>query len=521
MELERRHFLILGALALAGCAPVKNLGPSGSPSILPSPSPSPSVSAGPPDWDALAQSLGDRLLRPGSDAYRAAVPTEIPVYDGAAPPAIVRARDASDVATAVSFAAASGLRIATRSGGHNYAGWSSGGGGNTGLPEELVINVHGLNSVEVDPGTGVARIGAGAPLALVYEKLAAAGRAIGGGSCGSVGIGGLALGGGVGVLARAFGLTSDQVAAIEIVTPDGKTRTVDANTDPDIFWACRGGGGGLLGVVTAFHLNTKPAPEVTMYFLSWDARNAPAVIAAWQEWAPQADPQLWSTLKLLTGSTHPGGASLSVSGTWIGPNGGHTAALAGLLSRVPAPGRNQATRHGYLDAMMRYAGCAGSTAAQCVSGPGGKLTRTSFAATSGIATRALTAAEITALIQATEAVGKVAGVTEGGFSFDALGGQANALGADATAFGHRGALFSAQYTANFADGANADPYRQAVRTLRAVTTPAWGPGAYVNYPDAGIENPASAYFGDNAARLKKIRAAVDPRGVFPAWQLGA
>ncbi|RLP74794.1 FAD-binding oxidoreductase [Mycetocola tolaasinivorans] len=520
MELSRRHLLTLGALgtlALAGCAPRPS--PSPSPTLTPSGSPSPSV-GGPPDWDALAQSLGDRLLRPGSDAYRAAVPTEIPVYDGAAPPAIVRARDAGDVATAVSFAAASGLRIAVRSGGHNYAGWSSGGGGNTGLPEELVINVRALDAVEVDAGTGIARIGAGAPLALVYEKLAGAGRAIGGGSCGSVGIGGLASGGGVGVLARAFGLTSDQVAAIDIVTPDGKTRTVDAQHDPDIFWACRGGGGGLLGVVTAFHLNTKPAPGVTMYFLSWDAAAAPAVIAAWQEWAPRADPQLWSTLKLLTGSNHPTGASLSVSGTWIGPVGGHTAALAGLLGRVPAPTRNQATRHEYLDAMMRYAGCAGSSAAECVSGPGGKLIRTSFAATSGIATRALSATEIAAVIQQTETLGRVSGVTEGGFSFDALGGVIDDVAADATAFGHRGALFSAQYTANFADGANPDPFHQAVRALRAVTTAAWGPGAYVNYPDARLESPATAYFGDNAARLRKVRASIDPRGVFPAWQLG-
>lgn len=515
MELERRHFLLLGALALTGCVTATDPGPTPGTSASPGPTP-----AGPPDWDALARTLGDRLLRPGDPEYPAAVPTEIPVYDGAAPPGIVRARDSADIAAAVSFAAASGLRIAARSGGHNYAGWSSGGGGTTGLPGELVVSLAALNTVDVDAASGIARIGAGAPLALVYERLAASGRAIGGGSCGTVGIGGLALGGGVGVLAREFGLTSDQVAAVEIVTADGKIRTVDAENDADIFWACRGGGGGLLGVVTAFMMRTRPAPRVTMFFLSFPAQAAPAVIAAWQDWAPAADPSIWSTLKYLVGTDHPRGASLSVSGTSTGDPAALRAALAGFTAGLPAALDHQVVQREYLDAMMRYAGCAGADAAACVSGPGGLIRRVSFVATSGIATRALTGPEIAALIAAAEAAGATAGLSEGGFSLDALGGAVNAPAGDPGAFGHRGALYSAQYTANFADGSDPAPYRAAVRSLRAVSTPAWGPGAYVNYPDPGLENPAVAYFGENAPRLARIRRAQDPGGVFPAWQLG-
>lgn len=519
MEVNRRGFMALSALsalALAGCAPGS---PAPSPTVAPPASPTPRP-PGPPDWEALARTLGDRLLRPGEAAYARAVPTEIPVYDGAAPPAIVRARDAGDVAAAVSFAAASGLRVAARAGGHNYAGWSSGGGGDTGLPEELVVSVAGLDTVEVDPGTHLARIGAGASLAAVYSAVAAAGRAIGGGSCGTVGIAGLALGGGVGVLARAFGLTSDQVVSVEIVTADGETRTVDASRDPDIFWACRGGGGGLLGVVTALSLETRPAPPVTMFFLSWPAGSASRVIAAWQDWAPAAPPEIWSTLKLLAGSDHPGGASLSVSGTSTGDPGALAGELARLTAGLPAPLVRRVNTRDYLDAMMRYAGCAGADAAACVSGPGGMIARTSFAATSGIAARALTAPEIEAVIEAVTAAAGTPGVTEGGLSFDALGGAVAEVASDASAFGHRGALYSAQYTANFADGADPAPFRAAVRAMRAATTPAWGPGAYVNYPDGELEDPAAAYFGANAPRLARIRARVDPGGVFPAWQLG-
>ncbi|MDQ1605736.1 MAG: hypothetical protein QOJ18_103 [Microbacteriaceae bacterium] len=97
---------------------------------------------------------------------------------------------------------------------------------------------------------------------------------------------------------------------------------------------------------------------------------------------------------------------------------------------------------------------------------------------------------------------------------DALGGAVGTLAPDATAFPHRKALMTVQYTATFPDGADPAPYDAYVRGFRAALVPKWANGAYVNYADASLQDPAKAYFGDNATRLASIRKKYDPRGMF-------
>lgn len=497
MRLDRRHFLaVAGVALLAGCAPRTPL-PTGAPSITPSPTPAAA------DWDALGRTLGDRLLRPGTPGFAAAVPTRIPLFDSATPTAIVRAASEADVVAAVRFADAGAVPVAVRAGGHNYAGWSSGGGGGTDLPAALVIDVSALNTVTVAGDT--VRVGAGALLGDVYAALAKAGRAIGAGSCGTVAVGGLISGGGQGVLARSFGLAADQVSALRIVTGDGTTVAATATTEPDLFWAARGGGGGLLGVTTEFTLTTRPAPTVTMLFFRWSADQAGDLLRLWQDWAPAADPRLWTSLKILGGSDHPDGLSVTMSGTWTGPAAELDAALAGLLRGVPAPATRSAIPRSYGDAMARYAG---------------EPIRESFVATSVVGTRPLSRSETGTLIAAIQTAVATPGLTEGGLAFDALGGVIAEVSATATPFPHRQSAFVGQATANFADGADPAPFRAALAPLRAFGVSTWGSGAYVNYPDAAIADPADAYFGANAARLREIRKRYDPRGVFPAYQLG-
>src|SRR5437660_1397579 len=106
----------------------------------------------------------------------------------------------------------------------------------------LVVDLAGMSGVQVDGDTAV--IGAGARLIDVYTALAAAGRCLPAGSCPSVGIAGLTLGGGIGVLARKYGLTCDSLTGATVVTADGASRTVSVSAEPDLFWALRGGGGG-------------------------------------------------------------------------------------------------------------------------------------------------------------------------------------------------------------------------------------------------------------------------------------
>lgn len=160
------------------------------------------------------------------------------------PAVIVRPTDAADVAAAVEFARQHDLELAVRSGGHSGAGHGSVDGG-------LVIDVRDLDTIGVDPATDTVWVGSGATAGSVTEALAEHGLVVGFGDTGSVGVGGITLGGGQGFLSRAHGLTVDNLLAVEVVTADGRTVTASDDEHPDLFWALRGGGGNF-GVATRF-----------------------------------------------------------------------------------------------------------------------------------------------------------------------------------------------------------------------------------------------------------------------------
>lgn len=516
-SIDRRTFLT-GA-SVAGVAAVSAVALAACTSPRPSPTATTTVTetptaTGPSTWQALAAAVSGTLLRPSSVGYGSAKQTENPRFDDAAPLGILRAASTSDVIAGLAFCRNSATPLAVRSGGHSYAGWSAGGAAGTGVDPSLVISTAALDTVELSGDGASVTVGPGAPLAAVYEKLAAAGRAIGAGSCGTVAIGGLTLGGGVGVLSRSFGLTCDQLAAVEIVTADGVVHHASATEDADLFWACRGGGGGLVGIVTSMTFTTRPAPTVTMWSIEWDWRWAVRVLNVWQGWAPGASDQLWSTLKLLAGSTHGSTPSLTVSGTWTGSTPLEDE-LAPFLAAVKAtPSSQTAVAHEYGDAMLRYAGCAGEPASACTTGEGGVLKRVSESGTSSMPTVTLDGDAIRRLVAKVEAAGGIVGLTEGGISLDALGGEVRRVAAADTAFPHRTALFSVQYTATFADGADPRAYDEYVRDFRRSLSTPWGDAAYVNYADPSLTSPGQSYFGENLARLTKIKTTVDPKKLF-------
>lgn len=499
----------MGAVGLlaAGCAPVRP--PKATPTYHPKP-----VPTGFADWDALASALTGTLALPGDVSYDTVRLVENPRFDDARPLAVLTAASAADVAAGITYALQHEVPLAMRSGGHSYAGWSSGGAGGTDMAPSLVIDTRGMSEVTVNDDNMV-RIQAGASLAGVYTALGNAGRAIAAGSCATVGATGLTLGGGVGILVRAYGLTCDSLTEVEIVTADGKLRTASKTREPELFWACRGGGGGHLGVVTALTLSTHPAPQVTSFSLEWPFSDAAAVVRAWQAWAPQADPRLWSTLKLLAGTRHPDGPGLYLSGTWIGPKGQLTAQLQPLLDAVgAAPSHTGSSTRSYLDTMMGEAGCAGIPLAQCRTGRGGRLARKSFAATSHLPRIPLNNVGIATLLGHVAAASAVPGLEEGGVSLDALGGAVRTIAPTATAFPHRTALMTVQYTATFPNGEDPAPFDAYVRGFRGALVPEWGDSAYVNYSDPSLADPATSYFAGNAERLAEVSRQYDPNGLF-------
>jgi hypothetical protein len=159
------------------------------------------------------------------------------------PLAVVRPKHVEDVAAAVDAARLTGLSLFVRSGAHHGAAHSTGDG--------LLLDLRSLDNVDIDIADRTAWVGTGLTVGEVAWALAPYGLAIGFGDTGSVGVGGLTLGGGIGFLSRLYGMTIDNVITVEIVTADGRVHIVDHEHEPDLFWAVRGGGGNF-GVVTRF-----------------------------------------------------------------------------------------------------------------------------------------------------------------------------------------------------------------------------------------------------------------------------
>jgi len=170
------------------------------------------------------------------------------------PAAIVRVADANDVARVISLARESGMPLAVRSGGHGVAGY--------GLPDGgLVLDLADMRSLVIDAQARTAWAETGMTAAAYSNAADAHGLATGFGDTGSVGIGGITLGGGVGYLVRKHGMTIDDLLAADIVTADGRLLRVDAQSYPDLFWAIRGGGGNF-GVATRFHYRLHPVGAI-------------------------------------------------------------------------------------------------------------------------------------------------------------------------------------------------------------------------------------------------------------------
>jgi FAD/FMN-containing dehydrogenase len=490
--LSRRTFLgavaVLTTGAAAACSGTPGTPrPATSTPLSTSPSPAPAGPV-PPDWAALRARLPGGLQLPGDPGYDTARRVYNPVFDKRRPAAVARATRPEDVQACVEVAAKARMPIVARSGGHSYAGYSN-------ADDALVVDLNPMSGVEVR-ADGTAVVGAGTRLIDVYTGLAKAGRCLPAGSCPTVGVAGLTLGGGIGVLARKFGLTCDRLVSARIVTAGGELRTVSATEEPDLFWALRGGGGGNFGIVTSFTFATEPAPELTVFSMRFSA-GAVEVLGAWQGWIGDLPDELWSNCVISAGSS-PG---VRVGGCFVGDE----AACRRQLDRLGlATTSRMVSTKGYLDAMRFYAGCSSRDAAQChPATEGGTLGRESFVASSRILGRPADPAEV---------VGLLDGLTGLDLLLDSLGGAVSAIAPDETAFPHRAALASAQIYAN-TDAGVAKATEQVARVRDGLGALA-GAHGYVNYIDPGLPNWAQAYYGRNLPRLREVARTYDPDGVF-------
>ncbi len=494
--MDRRRFLELSggasAALLAGCG---GAGSSGNPST-----------AVPPagtglNWSSLAASLGGQLLRPGDSTYAAASLLANMRFDGTKPAAIIKCNSVEDVRIGLAFVRNNKLAVTPRCGGHSWAGTSTTTG--------VVLNVTPMNAIQVN-ANGTAKVGAGARLAEVYESLIANGVCIPSGTCLTVGIAGITMGGGIGILDRRFGLTCDNLLAAEVVTADGRLINCDATTEPELFWALRGGGGGNFGVATSFTFKTHRIEDITVARADFRFQDFAAMFDAWQRWPQSLPDNIWAQIYMQFGS---GGASCTVTAYCLGTSGFLQPYWNAFLTASGVAGSDMSTAISQLPYRdVAWSMCAGIPLKECsLSGysPEGRKTRYDEVLSSDFFNELLPAAGIAALIQSVKDA--IAAGISGSYIFDHMGGAISRVAADATAFVHRKALFSVEYATWQSRAIYDTTFPNRMRGVMK----AWSSGgAYVNYLDPLLKDWQSAYYGANYARLSQIKKQYDPGRVF-------
>jgi FAD/FMN-containing dehydrogenase len=434
---------------------------------------------------SLERAVRGPVLAPGNPQYDRVRRPFSALYDNVRPLAVVQPLDAHDVSAVVEWAQRTGTHIVARSGGHSYAGYST----TTGVVVDL-SRMHEVRSVGSH-----AIVGTGARLGTIYATPAQYGRAIPAGTCPSVGIGGHALGGGFGLASRAWGLASDNLESIQLVTAEGAVVVADAQHHADLYWASRGGGGGNFGIATRLTFRTHAVSSGAYFIATWPWSQVEQVLAGFLQWAPHAPDALGSLCRLSTG---PGGPTVQVFGQFLGNEARLRSALAGLR---PAASQLTIASSSWLDLVRRWAGCLGHTLPSC-SAPGHQA----FVGASDYLDRVPSGAQLATF----RAVVDGRGTLPGALLIDAYGGALNRIAPAATAFAHRSELASIQY---FASGDPASA-RAWINHSRAALASAVSGAAYVNYIDPALHDWQHAYYGSNLARLRQVKRRYDPHDFF-------
>jgi len=425
------------------------------------------------------------VIGPGDDEYDQAR-TIMPGGIDRRPAAVVRVADSKDVALVIAAARDADLPLAVRGGGHSIHGVCDGG---------IVLHLGDLRSFDLDADGRTAWAGAGLTAAEYTTAAGAHGLATGFGDTGSVGIGGITLGGGIGFLSRKYGLTIDSLLAAEVVTADGEVLYVDAENCPDLFWALRGGGGNF-GVVTRFRYRLHDVPTVVGGMLILPA--TPEVIASFLAEAEAAPEELTTIANVMTAPPMPF-LPAEVHGTPVVMALMTYAGDAEAGHRALAPFRALATPLVDMLKPMPYPEMYGPEPEDYHPVA---VSRNLFLDDVTVDR----AAYILDRIRESTAMMSVV-------QLRVLGGAISRVPADATAYAHRDRRIMGNVAAVFGDPADVPLHEEWVVGLAAALQD--GPGAYVNFlNDDGAERIQEAYPGPTYERLRQVKRRYDPDNLF-------
>lgn len=442
----------------------------------------------------LRGEIAGRVIVPGDADYDVARTVMFGAPDRR-PAAIVKVAGVDDIRAVIALARETGAELAVRSGGHSSKGDSTTDGG-------LVIDLRDLRALDIDPVDRTAWAETGLTAAEVTQALAEHGLGIGFGDTGSVGIGGITLGGGIGYLVRKHGLTIDNVLAAEIVTAEGQFVRADASTNPELFWALRGGGGNF-GVVTRFHYRLAELPEIVggMLFLPATAE----IVERFCALADEAPEELSTIANVMPCPPMP-----FVDEAWHGK-----LVIFGLMCFAGDAAAGEAAIRPFRD--LAKLGGLDAPIADLVKpmtypemfppdDPDYHPTAVSLNVLLDRVDGA-TASTIMEHLEASEAAMRVAQIR-------VMGGAMARVPVDATAFAHRHSPIMVNVAA-FYDGEDDKARKQAwveglVSAIRQSDT-----GAYVNFVgDEGEERIHDAYPGETLRRLSRVKRDFDPDNLF-------
>ena len=495
LQASRRNFLV-GAGRFAGAAAAVRLMPGAAFAAETSGTYCPPPSA----WTDLAKAVkGGAVLRPEDPFFADICRPNNLRYGATLPAGIARCGTPEDVQACIKWVKELAMPFAVRSGGHNYAGFSTTPG--------LLIDMTLMAGAEPVAGSdGLVRVLGGTLNSYVYKQMERLGRTITHGRCDSVGAAGFLLGGGIGFNMRKFGMASDLLRATELVTADGSHVKADAATESALYWACRGGAGGNFGINTSFTLETRPAEPVTVFNLVW-TKDLPKVLkllltelaAAPDEFGSKINVTIpsWQErcanvpLKLsILGQLHKSNKTLKeiFKSTWELIDKDQSQVKENVPYWTAQDFLVETTFPYYYQEKSSYMKAAdiGEEAIAAMFDWAAKMPATSMPVS---------------------------------FKFFQVGGAINRVGPTETAYVHRGYDWLFTVEANWWRPTDSvllieQALEWQQRFYDDVNRRTKAQGAFQNFPDPSLADWQRAYYGENLAKLAQVKKAVDPAMLF-------